>query len=34
MVISNTTSKLVFASVLGLAARPAKALESYIPTAL
>ena len=33
MVISNTPWKLVFTSVLGLAAMPAKALESYFPTA-
>jgi len=32
MTMTNTTSKLVLAAVLGLAAMPAKALESYVPT--
>src|SRR5215471_4378081 len=32
MTMTSTTSKLVLAAVLGLAAMPAKALESYVPT--
>jgi len=33
MTITTTTSKLVLAAVLGLGPVPAKALESYVPTA-
>jgi len=32
MTIASTTSKLVLAAALGLAAMPAKALDSYVPT--